>query len=178
MKILLDMDGVLADFENKVYDLFGHPREKFDGNNMCDIAQSCGVSNEAFDTAMAVEGFFLSIEPLPWCFNLVEICEKRVGPENVAILTKPFSGQCAKEKVEWVAKYLPSYAKRLLIGKAKHFCASPESILIDDTWKNLESFLEHGGQAILFPNLYNIHRTYLTDPIKFVERSLDTLMAG
>ena len=58
-------------------------------------------------------------------------------------------------KINWIDKNMPEYSRRYLIGPAKQFCAGPDSILVDDSNKNIEDFAEAGGNVILVPRPWN-----------------------
>ena len=45
--------------------------------------------------------------------------------------------------------------RQFLIGPSKHLCANPETLLIDDSDKNVDSFRKCGGQAVLVPRPWN-----------------------
>ena len=57
--------------------------------------------------------------------------------------------------MKWVVRELPEYAQRYLVGPAKAFCASSDTVLIDDADFNVEAFGEAGGRTILVPRPWN-----------------------
>jgi hypothetical protein len=57
--------------------------------------------------------------------------------------------------MSWIEKHLPAYRRRFLIGPRKEFCAHGGSVLIDDSDKNVASFRDAGGLAILYPRPWN-----------------------
>jgi hypothetical protein len=90
--------------------------------------------------------------------------EAAVGRENVCILTAPtIDPDCLAGKLEWIHKFLPRWLHRqFLVGPPKHFCARPDTLLIDDSDDKCDKFRESGGQAILVPRPWNSLRTLYT----------------
>lgn len=85
-----------------------------------------------------------------------------VGRENVCLLTSPTKDpECLAGKLEWIHDTMPAWMHRqYLIGPRKHFCARPDSLLIDDSDENVNKFREAGGNAILVPRPWNsLHGT-------------------
>ena len=80
-----------------------------------------------------------------------------VGQENVCILTSPTKDpESLAGKLEWIHSACPEWLHRqFLIGPRKHFCARPDTLLVDDSDENVKTFKRHGGQAILVPRPWN-----------------------
>jgi hypothetical protein len=78
------------------------------------------------------------------------------GAENICLLTSPSIGT-ASGKLRWIEREMPEYARagRFLIGRAKHFVAHRDSILIDDSDHNCEKFAAEGGTGMLIPRYWN-----------------------
>jgi hypothetical protein len=53
----------------------------------------------------------------------------------------------------WLDRYFPNVKR--IFTKEKHFCANPQTILIDDTDAKIEKFREHGGLTVTFPQPWN-----------------------
>ena len=62
---------------------------------------------------------------------------------------------CPAGKVSWLHSHLGSHFRDFLIGHQKFLCAKHDVVLIDDSDHNVEQFRAHGGQAILFPQIWN-----------------------
>lgn len=100
-----------------------------------------------------------NLEKLPWADELVERM-KRLG--EVAFLSSPGNlpkwpksvPDAAKGKMLWVLKYFPDTP--LILCHKKELCASPNTILIDDSEKKVKSFISSGGKSFLWPNQYKI----------------------
>lgn len=87
---------------------------------------------------------------LGWCIRLVGIESivilTRVPPSNVA--------NCVAGKVAWIKEHFGK-DQNYLIGNCKWPCANNNTLLIDDSEINIDSFRRHGGQAITVPRPWN-----------------------
>ena len=92
------------------------------------------------------------------CYLLLGMCENLVGYEDICILSSPtLDPECLAGKLEWIHRYMPKYLHRqYLIGPKKWMCARPDALLIDDSYDNVFSFRNAGGQALLVPRPWNI----------------------
>lgn len=150
-KCLLDMDGVLADFIGGLFKLRGVPR----------------VDPTAFECVSRGEwekmdfDFWANLEPTPEFAPILGTVEEIFGRENVCLLTSPcMTRGCHDGKYAWIRKHLPEYKRRYLIGPAKHFCAGPNTYLVDDSDDNCDAFVKAGGQAFLVPRAWNALRAW------------------
>jgi hypothetical protein len=91
---------------------------------------------------------------------ILDWCEHTVGRQNICVLSSvaPMVGNHVYgAKIDWVTRNLPSWMeKNVLLGCPKHFCASHDSLLIDDADHNIKAFRAAGGQAILVPRPWNV----------------------
>lgn len=156
MKCFLDIDGVLADFVGQLCNKLNVDNpytevenrgtwdiQKFLGDDIWDITNNCN--------------FWTTIPKLPDAEMIVEIIDSFFG-DNVCLLSSPTNcPECAQGKVKWIQNHFPQYKDRYLLGRAKHFCASPNAMLIDDCPENIEKFVAAGGCGLLLPRPYN-HR--------------------
>jgi len=97
---------------------------------------------------------------VPWSMEFLPLlrrCIELVSQDNVCILSCPtLDPDCLAGKLEWIRDFMPKDMQRqYLIGPRKHFCASPNALLIDDSDDNVTAFRIHGGQAILMPRPWN-----------------------
>jgi len=145
MRVLLDIDGVLADFIGGAC--------KLHGRSQGGLAPLLGMSAGAFYAPMG-QSFWAGLTPLPWMRDVVTMLEGKFGVENICLLTAPIlTPGCFDGKLEWINTHLPQYRRRYLVGPAKHFCASESSLLIDDNTTNVLDFTKAGGKGFLFPNI-------------------------
>lgn len=158
--ILLDMDGVLSNFLlgalnvlNKRLDKNFTEEEYVSDNGGWDIYDFYGVSRAYFWDAIESEpDFWLNLEPLPWAKELYEwLCE--LG--DVTIVTSPsLDPDCARQKLEWLNKYLGITSGQVFIGGRKYLMAG-QGFLIDDSVDQIRKFEESGGECVLVPGNWN-----------------------
>jgi 5'(3')-deoxyribonucleotidase len=159
-QVLLDMDGVLADFVGGCAK--AHKRESpyahGMGRGVWDMAQLWKISDEEFWAPTNSRDFWLGLEKTAEADAFVEAANKLVGVENVAILSSPsdFEG-CVGAKREWLNRHFPQFdnGKRMIFAYSKGFIAGPHRLLVDDRDKNIVEFRKAGGMAILVPRHWN-----------------------
>jgi hypothetical protein len=157
MRIFVDLDGVTVDLGKGIRGLFNiqdpYLSEKYRGN--CHMHKILGLSIDEFFKPMDTK-FWKNLEFTidgKWILSLVE---HLFGSKNVCLLTNhSCRPEVAAGKVLWVEKNLPKYTERLLIGVPKHFCAGPDTMLIDDSDDNVEQFRKFGGVGVLIPRPWN-----------------------
>jgi len=179
-RILLDMDGCIADFlggackfHNKPY--AGHPHDPDNQveQTSWDIEPIFQMTAPELWEPLGYE-FWRDLEPLPWCHEIVALLNARFGEENICLLTSPIrTDGCIDGKMAWIRKHVPQFRRRFLIGPAKQFAASPRHCLVDDHHKNIEVFKEAGGHTFLFPAPYN--RRFKEHPVKALQGWIDAL---
>jgi len=171
-QIFLDLDDVLNCCTMSALKYVGCPVDEFDNSAFqpewgFDIihAANCLHQFRTFTISAFWESikrdFWASIPKSPECDLLIEGCASIVGMENICILTAPtLDPDCLAGKLEWIHSFMPKELhRRYLIGPAKHCCAKPGSLLIDDSDRNIQRFRESGGMAITVPRPWNrMHR--------------------
>lgn len=174
MICFLDMDGVLVDFSGAVENAYGIKMDRWDFDDFIP-----GVTKEEFWLS-CTEEFWAN---LPWTEegkDILRIVENFFGKDNICLLTTPCLTKGSMEgKRRWIEKHLPGYLDQFLMGKPKHFCAGPQSILIDDSDKNINKFLYYGGRAILIPRPWNMLSYRISHPdfnlLEYLEGYLNVL---
>jgi len=157
MKVLLDCDGVIADFVggacrlHQRADPYEGDKNREDGN----MEKIWGMDHDDFIKDMDYD-FWFNLEVLPHATKLVAVLESAFGRENICLLTKPTKtrGACDGKRA-WIEKNFPQYADRYLLGPDKTFCSHSNSLLVDDYIKNCRSFVQQGGRAYLVPAAWN-----------------------
>ena len=154
--ILLDLDGVLAHWEKaavKACDL-DYKDEKLrtslkNGKNLNKIVG--GDSKMWPMINKKGEEWWENLERFTWADKLIDLVKKEA--DEFCILTSPNRNPiCASGKIKWMQKHFDKKFKDFLIGNKKHLCATPNSLLIDDTEKKVNKFRECGGHAFLWPH--------------------------
>ena len=153
MKVFLDMDGVLCDFNLAALAAHGIPYEIW---LEWDHHFKWFKDKEKEFWAPMGEKFW---EEIPWTTEgkeIFEAVEAIAGIDNIGILTTPCDTPGSMEgKKNWVRRELPQLVKRFWPGSTKEFMASPNHVLIDDSDGNVEKFAKAGGKAILVPRMWN-----------------------
>ncbi len=106
--------------------------------------------------------FWENLEVFPWANDLISMCSNNA--DHIAFLTSPGnlkvdpvnSGIASHGKTMFVEKNFPDVP--LIITKSKHILANQDTLLIDDTIRNIEDFRNHGGYAFHFPHHYTIDK--------------------
>lgn len=130
-QLYVDMDGVLADFDQHHEDTFGY--------------RSCKLSdNVDWKAVRAVKDFYLNLPPMAD----MHILWARIARFNPIILTGiPYSVKEAEEnKRAWARKHIGNHVQ--LIGcksahKSRHM--KPGDVLIDDWEKHKQLWIDRGG---------------------------------
>ena len=167
-KCFLDLDGVLSDFMlachvwyNIPYDYEKYPYPVGEWDCIPPKDMSC---EEFWDNLSS-----LYWGTMPWTedgLEILKVVEEEFGQENVCILTSPARNpECAAGKLLWIQKNLPQYRRQFLIGPPKHFCASENAVLIDDSDRNLANFEKAGGKSVCVPRKWNKEHMYTDDTV-------------
>jgi len=119
----VDIDGVLADFNNE---------------------------KNALNRFASEKGFFAKLKPIK---NNIEIVRKLVKNNKVIILSVSPNEQATKDKINWIKKYLPEISKdqiKILKTNQRKVDAikDKQAILLDDYGKNVKDWLESGRIAL------------------------------
>lgn len=172
MRCFLDIDGVLTDFPRAANKFFNRniPFERF---NIPNFTSEMGMPIQEIDSQFT-RYFWSNLPWLPTGKSLLALVEACFGKENVCLFTFPsYNSEAASGKVMWIMKNLPQYRDRFLIGTVKHFCASINTILIDDKESNIEKFEQAGGLGILVPAPWNCLAS--ENVIEYVDNQLTSI---
>lgn len=169
--IYVDLDGVLADFVSSALEAHDQdPSEKlreWPPGEYDAISKLCGVDSEeefwagvnnfkpSWQGNGGVPGACLwqNLKPYPWADLLWNLCEERAP---TWVMTSPArSPGSAFGKIEWLQKWKGDAFRRYVIAPNKAHLGKPGALLIDDDPKNVKKWIAQGGQAILFPRLWN-----------------------
>jgi 5'(3')-deoxyribonucleotidase len=155
MKVLLDVDGVLANFVQGACDEHGleNPYLSPASAGHYDIVKLLGVPDKEFWAPLGRD-FWANLPKMEHADVIVELLELTYGRDNICILTKPCKTEgCADGKIIWLRENYPQF--HFLLGSSKSWCAHPGSILFDDFGKNITRFRQSHGRAFLVPAPWN-----------------------
>lgn len=163
MRVLVDMDGVLADFEGAFLDLWraAHPEHPF---VPLPERRSFYVEKEYPDHLLHLvreifcsANFFRDLPPIPGGLEAVREME-RDGIE-VFLCTSPLREyqHCVVEKFDWVVRHLGAeWSQRLVLTKDKTIVAG--DLLIDDR-PSIHGIATPAWEHVLYDQPYNRHVT-------------------
>lgn len=176
-KILLDMDGVLADFYGYAMKL--HGIETWPAPSKRGVDQLLGISRDEFwNLTYGLDAnFWLNIEPYPYAREFVDLLSK-LPLTTLYVLSRPTNhGRCHQHKFEWIKKYFPELTENVMLARDKSLCARSNHLLIDDDEDNTIPFQIHGGKSLLFPQIWNSGQTPFTQKMvrPFAEQAADIL---
>lgn len=148
----LDLDGVFADFNKRVFEISGKLPSQFEGG--------------MWKVIMADRDFFALLEFMPDAEYLWEYTKQF----NPIFLTGAPPGERSKNhKMEWVSKRFGKELTTIVLPKKdKQLYSGPNKVLIDDTKINIEQWISNGGHGVLHKNVLNtieyieeLRRTYI-----------------
>lgn len=136
-QVYLDMDGVLADFDQHHFDVFG-------------IRPCKTADNVDWAAVRAIPNFYLNIPPMPDMWELFVGVQKMIGHTPTILTGVPASvSDAPANKVGWVEKYLGAHVPVITCrSKDKFMHAKPGDVLIDD-WDNYKSRWEQAGGVFI-----------------------------
>lgn len=193
MRILLDLDCVLADFVGAAAKLWGFtftdlkpfwPAGEYgivpplSRRIALEAGRGWSLSESAFwATIEGCPGFWTDIPKLPWADELLDLV--RSATDDWWIVTAPSRcPRCIPEKREWVNNLLgvkPGdwLGRHFVPTSHKELMAKPEVLLIDDHEDNCRKFAHEGGYPILFPVWHNRLHHLHDNPMPAVKTALD-----
>jgi len=188
LRIMLDMDGVMSDWLKgccEVCDLDSND-ESFRNDTKAGIEvpdiKSNNITQERMWSKIVEIGssWWKGLDVLPWANDIHELISKH---GEIAFLTSPGNlnkfpesvAEACKGKMEWIYKYFKETPA--ILCQAKYLCASPNSILIDDSAKKVDEFIEYGGKAFLWPNQYKLMdgEVEIGDTLKRLESAIKNM---
>lgn len=143
-KIFLDMDGVIADFNQQFISLFGmHPK---------DYENKFGKSKFWKEITKKGKDFWVNINMMENAKELLELMnEKNDSGVQVEILSAPSRDKSSLiGKKEWLENHNIKFNQNFVPAIEKQKFSSPEHLLIDDNQDNCSQWINKGGPAILY----------------------------
>lgn len=133
-ELFLDLDGVFAHFDKRVFDLSGKwPHE---------------LGKGLWKLIMADKEFFAKLELMPEAEHLWEY-SKQYAP--IFLTGAPPGERSRNQKREWTGrKFGSEWSEKTIVlpKRDKPLYSGPNKVLVDDTHGNIESWVEKGGIGI------------------------------
>ena len=170
-KIFLDLDGVIRDWCGGIFRQFKLPPilvTEWDTITKY-VCKEHGISENYF-WELQDFNFWYSLKSYSWINDVLDL----LPINKTCILTSPTLTSAGGTQ-RWIESNLPTFFKKrqYLIGPAKHFCASKDALLIDDSDMHIQNFVKAGGQSILFPQPWNNNKDVIDDKVGFLKMRLN-----
>lgn len=150
--IVLDVDGVLADFVTAAIKAHGRS-EKHDEIKDWNFYENWGLTAEQFWAKCKGREFWMSIEPYPEAVSILRCCE---AMDETILCTSPSNDDsCPGAKLEWIRHWFGITPDRVCVTGRKAIFAHSSNILIDDSIENLSDFSAAGGFVLGWPRPWN-----------------------
>ncbi len=134
MRLYLDCDGVLADFDKHFIETFGKPPRDYEDKN--------GSTIFWHDIETEAPTFYRDLPLMPDAMDLFEA----VAPMRPIILTGcPRGGWAEPQKLAWAAEHFPGIPMVVTMSKNKRDYCQPGDVLIDDRPGHKAKWEDAGG---------------------------------
>lgn len=173
--VLLDLDGVLADFHGGAMRCFGKTIDDLPPGEVW-LPKALGITDEEFWQVVNNPTFWSDLEPYPWVTDL-PMAISSLGIKWFVATSPSRQPESCSQKVVWLKRHFGSQFHDYMIGWGKHMLARHDRCLIDDWDKNIGPFIAEGGKAILFPQRFNA-KGAMDDPVQYVIKELRKLCSS
>lgn len=176
--LVLDIDGVLSNFEESAMKAMGITKEVL----YTKVKPGEWSMNKPFmdDDAFwecinAVPDFWETLPKYDDADDLVKVCEKHFDKQIIVVTTPPRNPSAYAGKAMWMQNNFPKLYRRTLIGPCKHMLGHSKAVLVDDYELNCSKFQEAGGHFVLVPGRCNKYHELVGDRVRFVDERLKEL---
>lgn len=192
MRILLDLDCVLADFVSGASAAHGlDPAEVVRhwpaGTYRMQYAVGAALGRgEGWDPAefwASFHGrrdFWANLPVLPWAAELAALVTG-LTEDWWVVTSQSRCDQCYPGKVDWCRNFFGAGAAfdegRVIPLRAKYLLANPDVVLVDDCDENVDRFVAAGGWGVTFPAHHNKMHHHKSDPMARVVPRLHRIAA-
>lgn len=166
IEIYCDLDGVLAEFDNRFIRKMGI---------LPDNAFAAMGDDSVWEKLHEIDPkFFISLEPIRESHYLQQALKEYHKMGMKIMLLTAYPGQYpdwARQKQEWVRKYIGNYPTITVPGaRAKKSYSGPYNILIDDYHRTIREWNQVGGKGI-----YHQHNKY-SNTINLLNSAVEELL--
>lgn len=140
--VAIDLDGVLADFDAKVYEVFNKRIAEIPKRDLWN-----GISKYN----KTVEPFFETLPAMNDYKTLVTFVDNNFGEWFILTATGNTPKDAGEQKKRWVAKVLSPRINVVTVRKSEEKAkyANENTILVDDRAKSIDPWVAAGGIGIL-----------------------------
>ena len=172
LRILLDVDEVLADFVGGALRAHGWTREQLEAvwpAGTWSIVEPMGLTVEEFWRPIhaAGESFWTSLDRHPWVDELLRTVQDFT--DDWLLVTSPSADPSSYSgKVRWINDNLGVHPQHIVLTNRKEIMANHSTVLIDDRASSIQSFISAGGLGIAFPSRHNHRHLLANDPVSHI----------
>ena len=175
--IMLDIDGVLANFRKGVHEAFNKPYDYSTLSPKWYFWDDWSDVTTKMVNDICIIKFW---QNLPWMhdgYDILTAIEYKFAPTQIYLLTTPMPNvESATGRWLWIKNHMGMYYKRTIITQApKHLLARPNTLLIDDKDENVDGFREAGGKALLVPRPWNRAHLQADRTVEVVKEFLERI---
>lgn len=173
--ILLDMDGVLVDF-NKGACIVHNRLDLYDNIDHWYYYRDWNLNDDQFwEPINRTRSFWLDLEEYDWTNDLIEFIQN--CGVDFTISSRPADHHTSySQKFQWCQNKFGENFNNVMFGYRKHLMANPNTILIDDSDSNYNKFIKAGGNCILFPQKWNNNKHLVDDRLNYVKYELQKFL--
>jgi hypothetical protein len=185
MRVMCDLDGVVADFHSAVAELHGKKLPYEDGlvgDEAWCLPELWGMSDAEFYNPLGYD-FWRNMPETDEAESIVGLLSYHFGRHNICFLTSPVLTEgCIEGKRDWGREHYPDIPMLVSITAKeskippKQFCADPDTLLIDDASANVDMFEKGRGIAYLLPRPWNRKHHVEDDPVTDLRNYIETLL--
>lgn len=183
MIVLLDMDGVIADFNVAALIAFGFTESEAKKRvenwtpGVWSVEDEIGREKGELWKVIANNKRFW--EDIPIYNYTKKFIKELKSNHDVYICTSPSPHHdCPTGKLKWLSNHNLGLSRNVVITKHKHLLACPNKCLIDDTDTKINKFVEHGGNGVLFPQRWNTMHSFDGNKVDYVLSEIDRIANG
>lgn len=188
-RILLDMDEVLCDFVGAACRIWALELEEVEANweagrwDMSLPIQKTLVQKGRRESGHELTqeefwkpinnnaGFWIDLKATEWMCEIMDLAGQ-ITPDIHIISSPSHCPTSYNGKVDWLKREFGRKFDHFALTPHKEIFAGPGVVLIDDRESNCISFVEVGGEAILFPRYHNPLHSFRHDPMTHVKSQL------
>ncbi len=177
---MLDMDGVCCDWVTAALKTVG--KENLMGNwkpGVRNLEEMTGIPSLELWGQIDAQGseWWRNLEEFPWFKELYSLLQDY---GDVVFCTSPsWDSNSLKGKIDWLHDRFGRSFRDYILTNHKYYVAKSNTVLVDDNDKQCHNFKSHGGNTILFPQLWNslaCHKFSLDNRIAYVQKEIGELL--